>query len=59
LIVDGGPETKKYIEEFARRYGIKRVVVSAYYVPTNGMIKRGHKPIVDVLAKITDGRKKP
>ena len=37
------------------RYGIHRVVVSAYHAPANGMIERGHKPIVDALAKMTDG----
>jgi hypothetical protein len=57
--VDGGPENKKHVKEFARRYGIKRVVVSTYYVPINRMIDRGNKPIVNTLAKITDSGKKP
>lgn len=41
--------------ELTRRYGIKRVVVSAYHPQAIGMIKRGHKPIVDALSKMSDG----
>ena len=55
LIVDGGPENKGLVKEFARRYGIKRIVVSAYHPQANGMIERGHKPIVDALSKMTAG----
>ena len=42
LIVDGGPENKDLVIELTKRYGIKRIVVSAYYAPANGMIERGH-----------------
>ena len=55
LIVDGGPENKDLVEELAERYGIKRVQVSAYHHQANGMIERGHKPIVDALSKMTNG----
>ena len=55
LIVDGGPENKDLVEELAERYGIKRVQVSAYHRQANGMIERGHKPIVDALSKMTNG----
>jgi hypothetical protein len=53
LVVDGGPENKAVVEEITTRYGIKRVVVSAYHPPANGMIERGHRPIADSLAKMT------
>jgi hypothetical protein len=33
-------------------YNIKRVVASAYHSQGQGLIERGHKPIVDALAKI-------
>ena len=55
LVVDGGPENKGWLKALTDRYGIHRVVVSAYHAPANGMIERGHKPIVDALAKMTDG----
>src|SRR5271169_3379589 len=55
LIVDGGPENKDIVDEFAKIYGISRVVISAYNAKANGMIERGHKPVVDALAKMTAG----
>ena len=55
LIVDGGPENKDLVEELTARYGIKRVQVSSYHPQANGMIERGHRPIVDALSKMTDG----
>ena len=55
LVIDGGSENKEAVEELAERYGIKRVVVSAYHPQANGMIERGHKPIVDALSKMSEG----
>ena len=55
LVLDGGPKNKAHVAEFTRRYGIERVQVSAYHPAANGMVERGHKPIVDALAKMTDG----
>jgi hypothetical protein len=55
LVIDGGPENKGYVAAFTAKYGIKRVQVFAYHLPANGMIERGHKPITDALAKLTDG----
>ena len=55
LIIDGGSENKEAVAELARRYKVKRVVVSAYHPQANGMIERGHKPIVDALSKMSDG----
>jgi hypothetical protein len=37
------------------KYGIKRIAVSAYHPQANGMVERGHKPIVDALAKMMNG----
>ena len=54
LIIDGGSENKDAVAELTRRYGVKRVVVSAYHPQANGMIERGHKPIVDALSKMSD-----
>lgn len=54
MIVDGGLENKDLVEDLAARYGIKRVLVS-YHPQANTMVERGHKPVVDALAKMTDG----
>ena len=55
LVVDGGPENKKLVADLAFDYRIKRCQVSAYHPQANGMVERGHKPIVDALAKLTEG----
>jgi hypothetical protein len=55
LVVDGGPENKLYIEEFTTRYRIERVQVSSYHPQANGMVERGHRPIIEALARITNG----
>ena len=55
MVIDGGPENKDLVKAFAERYGIKRVQISAYHPQANGMVERGHKPIVDALAKMTSG----
>jgi hypothetical protein len=41
--------------QFVTDYGIKRVVISPYNVKANGIIERGHKPIINALAKIIKG----
>ncbi len=55
MVVDGGPENKKHVAVFTRKYGIERVQVSAYHPQANGMVERGHNPIVEALARMTDG----
>ncbi len=55
LVIDGGFKNKEAVSELARRYEIKRVVVSAYHPQANGMIETGHKPIVNALSKMSDG----
>ena len=32
LIIDEGPKNKRYTDEFIKKYNIKRVVVSIYYL---------------------------
>ena len=55
MVVDGGLENKKHVAAFTRKYGIERVQVLAYYPQANGMVERGHNPIVEALACMTDG----
>lgn len=52
LVVDGGRENLGVAEALAARYGIKRVVTSAYHPQANEMIERGHRPIIDALSKM-------
>jgi hypothetical protein len=58
LVVDGGPENKAHVAEFVKRYGIRRVRVSVYHPQANGMIERGHRPITEALACMTEGGRK-
>lgn len=57
LVVDGGPENKDLVEALASKYGIRRVVVSAYHPEANGMVERGHAPIVNALSKLSGGER--
>ena len=50
LVINSG-----YIAAFTRKYGIKRVEVSAYHPAANRMIERGHKPLTDALTKLING----
>jgi len=52
LSVDGGGENADITAALAELYNIKRVVASAYHPQGQGLIERGHKPIVDALAKM-------
>ncbi len=54
LIIDGRSENKEAVAELGRRYKVKRIVISAYHPKANGMMERGHKPIVDALSKMSD-----
>jgi hypothetical protein len=56
VVMDGGPENKGFVPVLTNKYGIKRVVVSAYHPEANGLVERGHKPVVDSLSKMTGGK---
>jgi hypothetical protein len=56
LVTDGGPENDNAIvKELATTYGIRHIITSAFNPPANGMIERGHKPVVAALTKATEG----
>jgi hypothetical protein len=55
--VDENSENKNIMKQLAVDYGIKRVVISVYNSKANGMIERGHLPIINIFAKMTDGGK--
>jgi hypothetical protein len=48
---DNGPENSALTTELLRRYNIKRILISSYHPQGNGMVERGHQPIVNALAK--------
>lgn len=54
IVVDGGPENKDFTKRLLERYGIDRKVVSAYHPQANGLVERGHQPVVDALQKISE-----
>lgn len=54
MIIYGRSENKKAIAKLAQKYKVKKVVVTAYHLQTNEMIKRGHKPIVNAFSKMSD-----
>lgn len=55
IVVDGGPENQKWLTVLAEKYRIKKVTVSGYHPQANGMVERGHTPVVDALTKMTEG----
>ena len=55
LTVDGGAEFKGEVIKILRKYGVKRVQISAYNAQANGKSEGGHKPIVNALIALTEG----
>jgi hypothetical protein len=53
IVVDGGPENKAFTERLCEQYHIDRKVVSAYHPQANGLVERGHQPVVDCLQNIS------
>lgn len=58
LVIDGGSENKADVDELEGRYCIKQVVVSAYPIQANRIMERGHKQIVDMFSKMSEGSRK-
>ena len=54
LSIDGGLENKSWLSVLTTKYKIKRTIISVYNSKGNGMVERGHQPIVNTLAKITN-----
>jgi hypothetical protein len=55
LIVDWGPENKGLVEGLVKKFGINRIITSAYHPEVNGMIERGYQSTANGLAKMTEG----
>ena len=50
--MDSGGENTNITTTLVELYNIKRVVALAYYLLAQGLIERGHRPIVDALVKM-------
>ena len=50
--MDGGLENKDFIDKLFKRYSIDRVIIFAYNLKINGVVKRSYKPIINSLAKL-------
>ena len=53
--MDGGPKNHDLKRRLAERYGIQHVIVSAYHPQANGLVERGHSPLVASLTKLIEG----
>jgi hypothetical protein len=53
IVVDGSLENKAFTERLCKPYHIDRKLVSAYHPQGNGLVERGHQPVVDALQKIS------
>lgn len=51
VVVDGGSENKGFVVELLERMKVKRVSIAAYHPQSNGLVERGHAPIVNSLSK--------
>lgn len=57
MIIDGGLKNKDTVAELAKKYGIKKVVVSTYHPQANKMMEHSHEPIINApLSKMSAGR---
>lgn len=59
LVNDGGPKNRLWTEILMETYGIQNVRISAYYPQANGMVERGHQPVVDALSKLESNTSRP
>ena len=56
LIMNEKSKNKKTIDEFNKRYKIKKIIIFDYHFQVNKMIEKNHKFIIDFLSKmINDG----
>ena len=51
IVMDGGAENMDLSKDLLEDYGIQRTVISPYHPQANGLVERGHEPIVNSLAK--------
>ena len=54
IVTDGGMENFSLTTQLLERYKLQRTVTSPYHPQSNGLVERGHAPIVSALAKYDD-----
>ena len=52
MVIDNSPENKGFRDKLSKRYGIDRVIISAYNLKVNRVIEKDYKPIIYNLAKL-------
>lgn len=52
VVYDGGAENQKETKEVLESFNIIAVPIATYHPQSNGMVERGHKQLVDALAKL-------
>jgi hypothetical protein len=59
VVMDGGPEFGKEVQETIARRGSTVKITTPYYPEANGMVERGHQQLKDALVKMcgTNGKK--
>ncbi len=57
LIINGGLENKVDIKGLAKKFGIKQIVISVYYLLANEIVEHSYCPIKDALSKIIKSNK--
>jgi len=51
IVLDGGSENLSLTKILLEHYRIKNIHISAYHPQSNGLVERGHGPVVNALAK--------
>ena len=54
LICDNRPENKWLMQELIKRYRIKNVRIASYHSLANGLVERGHQPVLNALSKLAE-----
>jgi hypothetical protein len=51
FVTDNDPETQDITKSLLEHYNVKNVNISAYHPQSNGLVERGHDPVVNAIAK--------
>jgi transposase InsO family protein len=57
IVFDNGAENRGEVGTFLAQLGIKKIRISAYHPQSNGLVERGHAPIINALSKYAEGDK--